>query len=148
GGDRLTTTELTLTRGSRRLLTAKLLLARQVLVSQPVERQVTDYEEFTGTTDAPISVDLRSRVSGYLQKPAFREGEFVRKGQLLFVIDPKPIQTLLDQARARAKRYEVELKEKTTKSEEATRADLNAAKVEIVRRELELAWTKIEAPID
>ena len=48
GGDRLTTTELTLTRGSSRLLTARLLLARQVLVSQPVERQVTDYEEFTG----------------------------------------------------------------------------------------------------
>jgi hypothetical protein len=42
--------ELTLTRGSKRLLTAKLQLARQVLVSHPVERQVTDYEEFTGTT--------------------------------------------------------------------------------------------------
>jgi RND family efflux transporter MFP subunit len=148
GGDRLTTTELTLTRGSRRLLTAKLLLARQVLVSQPVERQVTDYVEFTGTTDAPVSVSIRPRVSGYLQKTAFREGESVKKGQILFVIDPKPIQTLLDQARAKAKRYEVELKEKMTKSEEATRTDLNAVKVEIGMLELELAWTKIEAVID
>jgi RND family efflux transporter MFP subunit len=148
GGDRLTTTELTLTRGSRRLLTAKLLLARQVLVSQPVDRQITDYEEFTGTIDAPISVDIRPRVSGYLQKIAFREGEFVKKGQLLFVIDPKPIQISLDQAKAKAKRYEVELKGKMTKSEEATRADLNAVKAEIELRELELAWTKIEAHID
>jgi RND family efflux transporter MFP subunit len=148
GGDRLTTTELTLTRGSSRLLTARLLLARQVLVSQPVERQVTDYAEFTGTTDALISVDIRPRVSGYLQKIAFREGEFVKKGQLLFVIDPKPIQTSLDQARAKAKRYEVELKGKMTKSEEATKADLNAVKAEIEQRELELEWTKIEAHID
>jgi multidrug efflux system membrane fusion protein len=148
GGDRLTTTELTLTRGRRKLLTAKLLLAREVLVSEPVERPVTDYEDFAGRTEATHSVDVRPRVSGYLQEIAFREGEFVHKGQLLFVIDPKPIQTLLDQARARAKRYEVLLKDKVTKSEEATSADLNAAKAEIERREWELAVTKIEAPID
>jgi RND family efflux transporter MFP subunit len=148
GGDRLTTTELTLTRGSRRLFTAKLLLARQVLVSHPVERQITDYEEFTGTTDATNSVSIRPRVSGYLQKVAFRGGEFVKKGQLLFIIDPKPIQTLLDQARTKAKRYEAELKEKMTKSEEVTRTDLNAVKAEIERLELELACTKIEAVID
>jgi RND family efflux transporter MFP subunit len=147
GGDRLTTTELTLTRGSRRLLTAKLLLARQVFVSQPVERQVTDYEEFTGTTVAAQSVDIRSRVSGDLQEVAFRDGEVVQKGQLLFVVDPKPIQTLLDQARERARRYELQLKEKLTKSEEATRADLNAVKAEIELRELELAYTRIETPI-
>jgi membrane fusion protein, multidrug efflux system len=148
GGDRLTTTELTLTRGSRRLLTAKLLLSREVLVSGPVERQVTDYDEFIGTTDSIHSVDVRPRVSGYLQEIAFREGDFVRRGQLLFVIDPKPIQTLLDQARAKAKRYEIQLREKTTKSEEATWADLNSVKAEIKRREWELAATKIEAPID
>jgi multidrug efflux system membrane fusion protein len=148
GGDRLTTTELTLTRGSRRLFTAKLLLARQVLVSHPVERQVTDYEQFTGRTDATVSVSIRPRVSGYLQSIAFREGELVRKGQLLFIIDPKPIQTLLDQARAKAKRREVELKEKMIRSEDATRTDLNAVKAEIERLELELAWTRIEADID
>jgi serine/threonine protein kinase/multidrug efflux pump subunit AcrA (membrane-fusion protein) len=147
GDDRLTTTELTLTRGGTRLLTAKLLLAREVLVSQPMEREVTDYMEFTGKVEAKNFIDLRSRVSGHLQKVAFHEGQVVQEGQLLFVIDPKPIQTLLDQARARARRYELQLKEKTTRSEEATRADLHAVKAEIERRELELEFGKIVAPI-
>ncbi len=101
GGDRLTTTELTLTRGSSRLLTARLLLARQVLVSLPVERQVIDYEEFTGKARGNKNIEVCSLVNGYLQKIAFREGEFVHKGQTLFIMDPKPIQTRLDQARAR-----------------------------------------------
>jgi serine/threonine protein kinase/multidrug efflux pump subunit AcrA (membrane-fusion protein) len=157
GGDCLKTTELTLSRGGRKLLTARLLLAPKeraplaplpkVLVSRPVERRVTDYEDFTGKTEAVLYSEIRSRVSGCIQKAAFNDGEIVREGQLLFEIDPRPIQTLLDQARARAKRYEEQLMEKTTKSEEATRADLNAVKAEIERRLMELSFTKITSPI-
>jgi RND family efflux transporter MFP subunit len=147
GGDRLKTTELTLARGDNKLFTARLLLTPQVLVSRPVERLVTDYEEFTGRTNAADVVNIKPRVSGYLQKVTFREGSLVQRGQVLFEIDPKPIQNLLDGAMARAKRYEAQLKEKTTRSQEAIWADLNAVKAEIEQRKLELAFTRVTAPI-
>jgi RND family efflux transporter MFP subunit len=147
GGDCAKTTELTLPRGGKRHLTARLLLAVQVLVSRPVERQVSYYEELSGRTDAASWVHVKPRVSGYLQKVTFREGDVVQQGQVLAEIDSKPIQTLLDEARARAKRYEAQLREKTAKSEEATRADLNAAEAEIKRLAFDLAFTRITAPI-
>ena len=148
GGDRLTTTELTLTRGSSRLFTARLLLARQVKVSQPVKRQVTDYEEFTGAARGNKNIEVCSLVSGYLQKIAFREGEFVHKGQTLFIFDPKPIQTRLDQARAQRNGMKLNCKERMTKSDEATRADLSAVNAEIKLLEEELAFTKIQSRFD
>ncbi|HEY7312713.1 MAG TPA: efflux RND transporter periplasmic adaptor subunit [Gemmataceae bacterium] len=147
GGDCLKTTELTLARGGKRLLSARLLLTPQVLVSRPVERQVTDYEEFSGRTDATEAVHVKPRVSGYLQKVTFREGNLVQRGQVLFEIDPKPIQILLEKARARAKSYEAQLKEKTAKSVEATLADLKAVEAEIKQRTFELSFTKVTAPI-
>ncbi len=147
GGDCLKTTELTLARGGKRLVSARLLLTPQVLVSRPVERRVTDYEEFIGRTNSTEAAYVKPRVSGYLQKVTFREGEVVRQGQVLFEIDPEPIQTLLDRARARAKSYEAQLKEKTTRSVEITLADLNAVKAEIKLRTLELTYTKVKSPI-
>jgi multidrug efflux pump subunit AcrA (membrane-fusion protein) len=147
GGDCLKTTELTLTRGRTKLLTARLLLTPQVLVSRPVERQVTDYEEFTGRTDAAGAVDIKPRLSGLLQEVAFREGDVVQQGQVLFEIDPRPTQVLLDEARARAKKVEAQLKEKTTRSKEATLVDLSLVNAEIERLKLALAFTKVTAPI-
>ena len=67
-------------------------------VSQPVEREVTDYVDFTGRTDAVQSVDIRPRVTGYLVKMPFKEGAEVKAGDLLFEIDPRPYQAQLDQA--------------------------------------------------
>jgi len=128
-------------------LTARLLLTLQVLVSRPVERQVTDYEEFTGRTDAAAAVDIKPRLSGFLQEVAFREGDVVQQGQVLFVIDPRPTQILLDEARARAKKIEAQLNEKTTKSKEAALADLSAVNAEVERLKLALAFTKVTAPI-
>ncbi len=69
-------------------------------VSRPVERQVTDYVDFTGRTDAVQSVDVRPRVTGYLTQTPFKEGAEVKKGELLFEIDPRPYQAQLDQALA------------------------------------------------
>jgi serine/threonine protein kinase len=125
----------------------RLLLAPQVLVSRPVERQVTDYEEFTGQTHAQKDVRVRSLVTGCLQKIGFREGDLVQQGQVLFEIDPKPIQMSLEKAKAKAKIYEAQLKEKTTKSPETTLADLKAVKEEIKRLTDDLKFTKILSPV-
>ena len=74
--------------------------APAIPVSRPVEREVSNYEDFTGQTDAVQVVDIRARVTGYLNETPFKEGSEVHKGDLLFVIDPRPYQAQLDQAEA------------------------------------------------
>src|SRR5207237_6841533 len=69
-----------------------------VTVSQPVEREVVDYREFTGRTAAVEAVSIRARVSGYLDKIAFREGAEVKQGEVLFEIDPRPYKAQWAQA--------------------------------------------------
>src|SRR5262245_22279698 len=61
--------------------------APQVSVAEVLERQVTDYQEFTGRIEAVERVELRPRVSGAIESVAFREGAEVKKGDVLFVID-------------------------------------------------------------
>jgi RND family efflux transporter MFP subunit len=72
----------------------------EVVVSQPVEKKVTDYEEFSGQMEAVYSVLVRARVNGYLEKIYFTDGMTVKKGDLLFLIDPRPYKTELDRARS------------------------------------------------
>jgi membrane fusion protein, multidrug efflux system len=71
-----------------------------VTVSQPIQRQITDFVDFTGRTEAVNAVDVKARVTGYLVKMPFKEGEEVKKGALLFEIDPRPYDAQLDQAKA------------------------------------------------
>ena len=71
-----------------------------VEVSQPITREVTDYEDFTGRTEPVHRVELRPRVSGYIDNITFKAGDRVYKGDLLFVIDPRPYRAALDQAEA------------------------------------------------
>jgi RND family efflux transporter MFP subunit len=71
-----------------------------VTVSYPLERDVTDYNDFTGRTLAVETVRIRARVWGYLQKINFREGAEVQKGDVLFEIDPRSYQADLDRAEA------------------------------------------------
>ncbi len=71
-----------------------------VTVSQPVQREVTDYADFVGRTEAPLSLDVRARVTGYLTKMPFIEGTTVKAGDLLCEIDDRPYQDDLDQAQA------------------------------------------------
>ena len=74
--------------------------APSVTVAQPLAKKVTDWDEYTGRFTAVQSVELRARVSGYLDSIKFTDGQLVDKGQLLFVIDPRPFQATLDKARA------------------------------------------------
>ena len=70
-----------------------------VMVSQPVEREITDYDDYTGRTAAVDSVEVRARVCGYLDKVNFKEGALVKKGDVLFEIDPRPYQAVLGRGR-------------------------------------------------
>ncbi len=93
----------------------------EVLVTTPVEGVVTDYEEFTGRTEALESVEVRARVTGYLQKILFEDGAEVEAGTPLFVIDPRPYKATLEraegtlaQAVAREKRAEANYRRRTS----------------------------------
>src|SRR5262249_9690826 len=72
----------------------------EITINEPVVRQVADYMDFTGRTQAVSTVELRARVTGYLDKVQFKEGAEVKQGAVLFEIDPRPYQAALDQARA------------------------------------------------
>lgn len=71
----------------------------EVTVATPVEREITEWDEFTGRLVAVESVELRARVSGYLDSVAFEEGAMVRAGELLMVIDRRPFEAALARAR-------------------------------------------------
>ncbi len=81
----------------------------QVSVAAVVEKRVKDWDEFTGRFQAVETVEIRPRVSGYIDKVAFKEGGLVKQGDLLFVIDPRPYQADYDRAAADVKRYKTAL---------------------------------------
>src|SRR5688500_4215335 len=71
-----------------------------VTVAKPVQRTIVDQDEYVGRFVAVNSVEIRSRVSGYLDKIHFKDGEIVKQGDLLFSIDRRPFQNTLEQVRA------------------------------------------------
>src|ERR1700693_4218569 len=80
-----------------------------VTVSYPIERYVTDYADFTGRVAAVDSVEVRAHVWGYLDKVNFKEGALVKKGDVLFELNPRPYQATLDQAKAKVAQDEAQL---------------------------------------
>ncbi len=84
--------------------------AAEVQVSLPVSATVTDYEDFPGRIVAVNSVEVRARVTGYLEKVHFTEGADVKKGDLLFEIDPRPYQAELSRAEGNVVQSEGRLK--------------------------------------
>ncbi|NIJ07374.1 RND family efflux transporter MFP subunit [Sphingomonas vulcanisoli] len=141
-----------------------------VLVAVPLQQQIVDWDDYVGRFEAVDSVDLRPRVSGYLTRITFKDGEPVAKGQLLFVIDPRPYRAVLNQAAAQTARAKatlnnalVELKrsqalfdaqagsEQDLETRKATaqqaKADLGAAQANEQAAALNVAFTQIRAPI-
>src|SRR5690349_10493854 len=88
----------------------KAVEAPLVKVSLPVKDTVSDYEEFTGRTDAIFSVSVNARVTGYLDKVNFEDGAEVNAGDLLFEIDPRPYQTELNRTEANVLQAEAHMK--------------------------------------
>src|SRR5882724_2920962 len=74
--------------------------APAVPVAKPIFREVTDYVDFTGRTNAKDAVTIQARVTGNLVKLPFKEGDHVKKGDLLFEIDPRPYEALHEAALA------------------------------------------------
>src|SRR5262245_32191837 len=71
-----------------------------VTVSQPIQRELVEWDEYTGQFAAKEYVEIRARVSGYLTEIHFEDGQLVKEGDLLFVIDPRPYEATLAAARA------------------------------------------------
>lgn len=127
-----------------------------VQVAKPVRMDVPIYDEWVGTLDGSVNAQLRAEVSGYLQSQNYRDGALVKKGDLLFQIDPRPFQAKLDQANAALGKTELDVKRLTPLAKEsavsqqelddAVQANLsNLAAVEQAR--LNLEFTRIIAPI-
>ena len=150
--------------------TAQQAPAPQVSVASALERDVTEWDEFTGRLEAVESVEVRPRVTGYIESVNFTEGSTVKKGDLLFVIDPRPYQAELSKAEAELARAVARselavadegrsaklLDIKAVSREEydsrinATReakADVAAARAAVDSAKLNLEFTRITAPI-
>jgi multidrug efflux system membrane fusion protein len=74
--------------------------APEVTVARPIQRTIVDQDEYVGRFVAVDAVEVRARVSGYLEKVHFQDGQIVKQGDLLFTVDPRPFQNTLEQARA------------------------------------------------
>src|SRR5205823_6018227 len=81
----------------------------EVSVAHPVAREISDFQIFTGRADAVESVEIRSRLTGYITKIAFKEGSMVKKGDLLFEIDSRIYQASADEAKAKVVLAETQL---------------------------------------
>ena len=142
----------------------------QVPVARVIERTITDSETFTGRFSAVHHVNVRPRVTGYISSVNFTDGSMVKKGQVLFVIDPRPYQAIyqeaaaqLDQARSRlalAKSdraraiklfaaHAVSREELDTRDANATQAeaDVEAARAALDQAALNLSFTRVTSPI-
>lgn len=98
--------------------------APAVTVATPLVQTIQDWDEFTGRFEATQSVEVRARVGGYISAVHFRDGDYVRRGQLLFTLDPRPAQAALASARAQLAQ---------------SQAQLNLARTEFTRAETLLA---------
>jgi RND family efflux transporter MFP subunit len=141
-----------------------------VTVAKPVVKDIIDYDEFTGRFFATDAVEVRSRVSGYLDTVAFEDGAYVNKGDLLFVIDRRPYKATLDQAQATLVSAQARLKFAQTDLERAqslsrtgniseqlldqrqqnfltSQADIEGAQAAVRQAQLNYEFTEIRAPI-
>src|SRR5262245_40920701 len=81
----------------------------EVDVAHPVVRENVEWDEYTGRLAAIEEVDVRARVSGYLEQIHFKAGQIVKKGDKLFTIDPRPFEADFERAKAEVKRSQAEL---------------------------------------
>src|SRR5437763_16108926 len=85
-----------------------------VTVSRPLEREVIEWDEYTGRLDPVESVDVRARVSGLIESAPFNEGSNVKKGDVLFVIDVRPLKADLDSKIADVAKAKAQLDQATS----------------------------------
>jgi multidrug efflux system membrane fusion protein len=141
----------------------------QVTVMPPVRREITDWDEFTGRFVSTERIELRARVSGYLDSVGFADGQVVRRGDLLFRIDPRPFEAAVTEVDARLTVIRSQLTlaerefertknllqyraaseanlEQRAQAVEAARAQVTQAEAALQRARLDLEFTQIRAP--
>lgn len=141
-----------------------------VTVTRPVRHDVVEWDEYTGMTTAPETVNVAARVSGFIESAPFTEGAVVNRGDLLFVIDPRPFQAALnarlaDAAKAQAQatlaadqlqRYTLLRQQQSVSAQDyenvksasdQANAALQAANAAVEAARLDLEWTRVVAPI-
>jgi multidrug efflux system membrane fusion protein len=142
-----------------------------VTVAPVLQQEVTEWEEFTGRTDAVESVEVRPRVSGHIEEVRFQSGQLVKKGEVLFVVDPRTYQAEYDQRAADVEQAKVRLanaerdatraskllKGDAISSESAdstesqfqeAKAALDSAKAVMESAKLNLDFTQVRSPIN
>ena len=142
-----------------------------VTVATPVKRTVFDYDEYVGRFTAINSVEVRARVSGYLDQLHFKDGQIVKQGDLLFTIDKRPFQNTLDQARAnlvqaqsnvsftesdytrgqqlvRDKTITDQTFEQRAQAFRNAKASVSANEAAVRQAELDLEFTELRAPVN
>jgi len=142
-----------------------------VTVAKPIKRTVVDYDQYVGRFTAINSVEVRARVSGYLDKLDFKDGQLVKQGDLLFTIDKRPFRNTLDQARAnlvqaqsnlaytesdytrgqqlvRDKTITDQTFEQRAQAFRNAKASVSNNEAAVRQAELDLEFTELRAPID
>jgi len=143
----------------------------EVEVAEVIEKTVPVYQEYVATMDGIMNATIMAQVQGYLIKQNYQEGSFVKKGQLLFEIDPRPFEAELDVAKAVLARHQAVLqtaqatldrilplaearavsqkdKDDAIGRVQAAEAEVLAARAEVRKAQLDVSFTKIISPID
>ena len=141
-----------------------------VTVAKPVQRGVVDYDEYVGRFIAVDTVEVRARVSGYLEAVHFTDGQIVKQGDLLFTIDKRPFQNMVDQARAnlalarsnliyteadlargkqlvKDKTITEQVFEQRSQARRNAEASVKANEAQVRQAELDLEYTELRAPV-
>lgn len=141
-----------------------------VTVSKPIQKSITEWDEYTGRFEALKTVGVRARVSGFIDSIHFKDGQIVKEGDLLFVIDQRPYKLAVDQARSDLERARAKLEIATADVERATplirhqtltarefdtrrstqrdaAGGVGAAEAALKQAELNLEWSEVRAPI-
>jgi RND family efflux transporter MFP subunit len=142
----------------------------EVTVARPVQRAVVDHDEYVGRFVSVDSVEVRARVSGYLDQVHFKDGQMVKQGDLLFTIDRRPFQNALDQARANLAQARANLAyadadlargqqlvrdrtiteqtfEQRVQAQKSATATVQAQEANVRQAELDLQFTELRAPV-
>jgi len=141
-----------------------------VTVAHPLQKNITEWDEYTGRFQAVETVEVRARVSGYIDQVHVNEGQIVKQGDLLFVIDQRPFRLAVDQAKADLQRAQAKLELATLDVQRATpliqnqtltgrefdtrksterdaEGQVASAEAALKTAELNLEWTEVRAPI-
>jgi RND family efflux transporter MFP subunit len=140
-----------------------------VTVARPLQKTITEWDEYTGRFAAVETVEVRARVSGFIESIHFKEGQMVRQGDLLFIIDPRPYELAVEQAKADLERAKAKLdiaaldvqraaplvrSQALTEREFDTRkstereagGQVGSAEAALKQAQLNVEWTQVRAP--